>query len=100
MERLVIPNKAGSLCYNDTDQGLKLEPNEITSHQRWLLLERLHEYEDTGLTPDQIEVLKKRDTGVKPRFLDGWDTCGNCGERIMSVDRFCSECGQRLKWEE
>lgn len=100
MERLVIPNKAGSLCYNDTDQGLKLEPNEITSHQRWLLVERLHEYEDTGLTPDQIEVLKKRDTGVKPRFLDGWDTCGNCGERIMSVDRFCSECGQRLKWEE
>ena len=63
-------------------------------------LEELKPYEDTGLTPDQIEVLKKRDTGVKPRFLDGWDTCGNCGERIMSVDRFCSECGQRLKWEE
>lgn len=34
MERLVIQNKAGSLCYNDTDEGLKLEPNEITSHQR------------------------------------------------------------------
>lgn len=154
MERLVIQNKAGSLCYNDTDEGLKLEPNEITSHQRRLLLERLHEYEDSGLTPKQIEemkgpvkklqkyfgdtitagqvidffmdyyiaqgdpkqvedavlltnedaaryrVLNKRDIGVKPIFSDGWDMCGNCGERITPVDSFCSECGQRLRWEE
>lgn len=70
MERLVIPNKAGSLCYNDTDQGLKLEPNEITSHQRWLLLERLHEYEDTGLTPEQIRELKEAIRKLKGNFGD------------------------------
>lgn len=44
--------------------------------------------------------LNKRDIGVKPIFSDGWDMCGNCGERITPVDSFCSECGQRLKWEE
>ena len=63
-------------------------------------LERLKPYEDTGLTPEQIMELKERDTGVKPIFLDGWDMCGNCGERLMPVDRFCPECGKRIKWEE
>lgn len=102
MERLVIPNKAGSLCYNDTDQGLKLEPNEITSHQRWLLLERLHEYEDTGLTPEQIMELKERDTAKDPEEFDGhWYKCPTCGKYAGGLKgNFCHVCGQRLKWEE
>ena len=54
MERLVVKSKAGSLYYNDTEQGVKLEPHEITPHQRRLLLERLHVYEDTGLIPPEI----------------------------------------------
>lgn len=113
MERLVIPNKAGSLCYNDTDQGLKLEPNEITSHQRRKLLERLHEYEDTGLTPEQIRELKDRDAAKAPevhknKFSDTY-TCPNCNLVFIHKDetgwfcgkhyKFCPECGQRLKWE-
>lgn len=61
---------------------------------------RLSAYEDTGLTPEQIRELKKRDTGVKPMFSDGWDMCGNCGEHLMPDDNFCSECGQKIKWEE
>lgn len=119
MERLVIPNKAGSLCYNDTDQGLKLEPNEITSHQRWLLLERLHEYEDTGLTPEQIMELKERDTAkapIKPKTaLDAYyhePSCPNCGREFtpkicgykmpqaIGYFDFCPWCGQRLKRED
>lgn len=55
---------------------------------------------DTGLTPPEIMELKERDTGVKPIFLDGWDMCGNCGECLVPVDRFCPECGKRIKWEE
>lgn len=83
-----------------TQPGYEYHSCDFMDDGVYIDMNLLREYEDTGLTPDQIEVLKKRDTGVKPRFLDGWDTCGNCGERIMSVDRFCSECGQRLKWEE
>ena len=30
--------------------------------------------------------LNKRDIGVKPIFSDGWDMCGNCGERITPVE--------------
>lgn len=66
MERLVVKSKAGSLYYNDTEQGVKLEPHEITPHQRRLLLERLHVYEDTGLTPPEIVELKERDTAKAP----------------------------------
>lgn len=54
MKRIVIKSKAGSLYYNDAEHGVKLEPHEIEPHQRRLLLKRLHEYEDAGLTPEQI----------------------------------------------
>lgn len=108
IERLVMPNHAGNLCYNDTDQGLKLEPNEITSHQRRLLLERLHEYEDTGLTPGQIRELKERDTAKAPKEVSeeyGYFECPSCGKAIYASDnfeshKFCLNCGQRLKWED
>ena len=85
MDRLVIKSKAGSLYYNDTDQGVELEPHEITSHQRRLLLERLHEYEDTDLTPEQIRELKERDTAKAPVDTDDeFDmyVCPNCGQAI------------------
>lgn len=61
---------------------------------------QLARYEDTGLTPEQIEEMKERDTGVKPVSSDGWDMCGNCGEHLMPSDSFCSECGWRIKWED
>lgn len=105
MERLVIQNKAGSLCYNDTDEGLKLEPNEITSHQRRLLLERLHMYESIGLTPEQIQKLKTRDMTKTPEaaeeqryFRKHFRTmvCPVCHKKIESRSNFCSHCGQRL----
>lgn len=87
---------------------------------------RLGEYEDTGLTPEQIreidrlyaekcrEVaeLRQRDTAKEPQYEgDGYhdgdlicDTwiCPNCGERYeVEYDDydFCPKCGQRLKWE-
>lgn len=61
---------------------------------------QLARYEDTGLTPEQIRELKERDTGVNPISSDGWDMCGICGEYLMPSDSFCSECGQRIKWED
>lgn len=75
---------------------------------------RLAEYEDTGLTPDQVQQLKERDTAKRPDYEgDGYDNegnmiydtwiCPNCEEHY-EVDyddyEFCPKCGQRLKWEE
>lgn len=114
MDRLVIKSKAGSLYYNDTDQGVELEPHEITSHQRRLLLERLHEYEDTDLTPEQIRELKERDTAKEPeihkdKFSDTY-VCPYCNLVFIHKDetgwfcgkryKFCPDCGQRIKWED
>lgn len=111
MERLVVKSKAGSLYYNDTEQGVKLEPHEITPHQRRLLLERLHVYEDTGLTPPEIMDLKERDTAKAPEEIqDAYgDTrliCPNCGAEMMLIDRnriqwghmqkYCGCCGQAI----
>ena len=28
----------------------------------------------------------------------GWK-CGHCGERIAGHDRFCHNCGRKVKWE-
>ena len=102
MERLVVKSKAGSLYYNDTEQGVKLEPHEITPHQRRLLLERLHVYEDTGLTPPEIVELKERDTARAPEpapLGDDGMVCRGCGKKALPWDRFCPECGQRF-WED
>ena len=106
MERLVIKSKAGSLYYNDAEHGVKLEPHEITPHQRRLLLERLHVYEDTGLTPEQIRELKEWDTAKPPFDIEdnyGFFVCPSCGNSIYASDdfeshRFCLNCGQRIKW--
>lgn len=70
-------------------------------------LTRLGEYEDTSLTPQEIMELKERN---EDRFviIKGYNRIVGCkiGEcpkcRTMARDymNFCSECGQRLNWEE
>lgn len=66
------------------------------------IYERLAEYEDTGLTPDQIRELKERDTAKAPEEYDGhWYKCPRCGKYAGGLKGdFCHVCGQRLKWEE
>lgn len=66
------------------------------------LYERLAEYEDTGLTPEQIRELKERDTAKAPEVFDGhWYKCPTCGMYAGGIKGdFCHRCGQRLKWEE
>lgn len=75
-------------------------------------LEELKPYEDTGLTPEQIVSLKKRDTAKAPSYQDenfgyfvGYFECPNCGMAIYTSDdleshHFCLNCGQRIKWKE
>ena len=69
------------------------------------LVNALAAYENTGLTPDQIMELKERDTAmqIKEIHLDEYycPACGaenNCNQGIVE-DRFCPECGQKLKAE-
>lgn len=97
MKRLVVKSKAGSLYYIDTEQGVKLEPHEITPHQRRLLLERLHAYEDTSLTPPEIMELKERDMPKKIKINAGVPTCPVCGRRVVKCYDFCPGCGQKLE---
>lgn len=62
----------------------------------------LREYEDTGLTPEQIQELKERDTAKDPEEFDGhWFKCPRCGKYVGGLKgNFCHVCGQRLKWED
>lgn len=77
------------------------------------LVDRLAEYEDTGLTPEQIMELKERDTEKsvchyheEEKFRTYCPTC----KRYLGIDfkegyrgpknTFCPGCGQRVKWED
>ena len=70
-------------------------------------LEELKPYEDTGLTPEQIRKLKERDT-AKAAIITGYNCaigckvgeCPTCGAMTRDYLEFCSECGQRIKWED
>ena len=77
--------------------------------KEWQASDRLGAYENTGLTPEQIQELKERDTAKAPvkdaesriRYTDSF-ICPNCGKHFTGVGiaEFCYRCGQRLKWEE
>lgn len=75
------------------------------------LVQRLAEYEDAGLDPEQVQQLKERDTAKKPIKTKGLKDfhgniykvvgkCPNCGCGVSNRMRFCDECGQRLDWSE
>lgn len=89
--------------YEDTTTG-EMRHEDIRNVMR-----RLSDYEDTGLTPEQIRELKERDTAKAPikdtdsgvRYTDDY-ICPNCGRHFTGtgIAAFCYRCGQRLKWEE
>ncbi len=66
------------------------------------LVKALAAYENTGLTPDQIQELKERDTPKEPEQFDGhWYKCPACGKYVGGLKgNFCHMCGQRLKQRE
>lgn len=90
-----------------THSGTKEAKNDVTIKE---ILARLTEYEDTGLTPEQVQELKERDTAKKPiktteetgiRYTDSY-RCPNCGGNFTGtgIADFCYHCGQRLDWSE
>lgn len=73
-------------------------------------LYKLKDYEDTGLTPEQLQELKEQDT-AKPLLERHYEELGEkpyikyicpngCKIQPLRKSNFCSLCGQRLKWEE
>lgn len=133
MERLTARHKNGNreayypYCFRpDTCDGDGTSEKCDRCHFEKAVCERLANYEETGLTPEQIQEinhlyeekcrevaeLRQRDTAKEPQYEgDGYhdgdlicDTwiCPNCGERYeVEYDDydFCPKCGQRLKWE-
>lgn len=73
----------------------------------WQVADRLGAYENTDLTPEQIMELKERDT-AKTAIITGHNhaigckvgECPQCGTMARDYMNFCSDCGQRLKWED
>ena len=61
------------------------------------LYERLAEYEDTGLTPEQIRELVERDKSCKVKINAGVPRCPVCWRKVIKCYNFCPGCGQRLE---
>lgn len=59
--------------------------------------ERLAEYEDTGLTPEEIRELAERDNPRKIELNAGVPICPVCGRKVVKCYVFCPDCGQRLE---
>ena len=97
MKRLTIPDEK-------TEGGWKravIDPGEVKKYAMTLYW-MMKKYEDTGLTPDEINALRERDTAKAPEKLSRyWLKCPSCGLHIGRMeDNFCPECGQRLKRED
>ncbi len=91
-----------------TQQGYKYHSCDFMEDGIYEWANRLSEYEDTGLTPEQIMGLKERDTAKAPVDIDeefDMYVCPSCNMAIGAMGdreehKFCLNCGQKLNWEE
>ena len=79
-------------------------------HKKQKLIDRLAEYEDAGLDPEEVRDLKRRDTAAaaktetnSERTLFRCPVCGHIYRIAYSdglvageIPAFCQDCGQRL----
>lgn len=83
-----------------TQPGYEYHSCDFMDDGVYIDMNLLREYEDTGLTPEQIQELKGRNTAKAPRAVSErsrYACCLNCGQIIFRDYKFCPECGQRLK---
>ncbi len=89
-----------------TQPGYEYHSCDFMDEGVYIDMNLLREYEDTGLTPDQIAELKERNT-AKAAIITGYNRavgckvgeCPKCGTMARDYMNFCNDCGQRLKWE-
>lgn len=92
-----------AICEKECPGGIYADNPACVCTASKMAMKRLLEYEDTGLTPVEIQELKERDTAKPARPISDrslYAICLNCGQTIFKEYRFCPDCGQRLKWEE
>ncbi|HJB46676.1 MAG TPA: hypothetical protein H9713_08225, partial [Candidatus Mediterraneibacter surreyensis] len=96
-------------CFReDTCRGEGMSDKCDMCELPYKICKKLADYEDTGLTPDQIMELKERDTAKAPIDIEddyGFFVCPSCGNSIYASDdfeshKFCLNCGQRIQWRE
>ncbi len=96
-----------AICEKECPDGIYEDNPACKCTASHMALKRLLEYEDTGLTPEEIMELKERDTAKPPIDIEdnyGFFVCPSCGNSIYASDdfeshKFCLNCGQRIKWE-
>lgn len=117
MERLTARNERFPdetyypYCFReDTCRGEGMSDKCDMCELPYKICKKLADYEDTGLTPEQIRKLKDRDTAKAPEeiqdaFGDTRLICPNCRNSVINYfnrsrpPQFCMICGQRLQWE-
>lgn len=92
-----------------TQPGYEYHSCDFMDDGVYIDMNLLRDYENTGLTPEQIRELVERDAAKAPikdtnsgvRYTDDY-ICPNCGKHFTGtgIAAFCYHCGQRLKWEE
>lgn len=97
-------DRSGMVWFTDHENnGIELEPCDMNSHHSRLAIHRLAEYEDTGLTPEEIGELKEKQNPKKATWKKGFFggyACPVCGE-IFTVKKslYCPICGQAIDWK-
>lgn len=106
MERLTQWYDDGGVLVKDGYEENALRTIVTKIDECYAAVALLKEYEDTGLTPEQIRELKERDTAMEVNeiHVDEYfcPACGaenNCDQGVVE-DNFCPRCGQRLKIRE
>ena len=91
-----------------TQPGYEYHSCDFMDDGVYIDMNLLREYEDTGLTPQEIMELKERDTARAPVDIDeefDMYVCPSCNMAIGAMGdreehKFCLNCGQRLKWRD
>ena len=90
------------LTGRDEKGNLTVEGKEVYAGYLYNAASYLEEYENIGLTPEQIEEMKERDTAMEINeiHVDEYycPACGaenNCDQGVVE-DNFCPRCGQRI----
>lgn len=71
-----------------TEPGYEYRSCDFMDDGVYIDMNRLREYEDTGLTPEQITELKERDTAKEPKAISErsrYATCLSCRQIICAI---------------
>lgn len=80
--------KTDMVWFVDHSNNMELEPCEMSPIHNRLVLQKLAEYEETGLTPKEIKQMKSQMVCKKSR----------CEHNLVYIgldEYMCSECGKR-----